>query len=189
MKQANPQGKGGVPVLDAWRGAQPAHVRAKPPRQILADYFTTLLVLSAEFRFKPVVGQSYHLYLRGSRWRLSLIAPTEWRDRAPGPYLGHCELRPDMTWSLEPVEDLAEQDELTAALQAFQEGFVSLLDREDALEDGLPFYVGALPFYQRLLASGLASSLSQSLEVSRLTGNSGREWLSGTPLPRLGVPG
>lgn len=188
MKQANPQGKGGVPVLDAWRGAQPAQVRAKPPRQILADYFTTLLVLSAEFRFKPVVGQRYHLYLHGSRWRLSLVAPAEWRDRAPGPCLGQCELQPDMTWTLEPVSDVAEQDELTEALQAFQDGFMSLLDRDDALEEGLPFYVRELPFYQRLLASGLASSLSQSLEVAKLTGNSGRAWLAGTPLPRLGAP-
>ena len=185
MKQANPQGKGGVPVLDAWRGAQPARVRAKPPRQILADYFTTLLVLSAEFRFRPVVGQPYHLYLRDSGWRLSLIAPAEWRDKAPGPCLGRCELQPDMTWTLEPVDDLADQDTLTEALKAFQDGFVSLLDRDDSLEDGLPFYVRELPFYQRLLASGLASSLSETLRVSRLTGSSGRAWLAGTPVPRL----
>lgn len=187
MKQANPQGKGGVPVLDAWRGAQPARVRAKSPRQILADYFTTLLVLSADFRFKPVPGQVYHLYLQGSRWRLSLIAPAEWRGKAPGPCLGRCELQADMTWTLEPAADLADQGKLTEALKAFQEGFQSLLDRDEALEEGLPFYVRELPFYQRLLAAGLASSLSQSLEVSRLTGNSGRQWLAGTPLPRLGA--
>ena len=186
MKKGNPQGKGLTPVLDQWRSLQPAAVAAKPPRRILADYFTTLLVLSAEFRFKPAVGNNYHLYLRKGRWRLSLVAPAEWGARDAGEYLGRCELQADMTWRLDPVTDLDERKELTQALKAFHDGFVSLLDREEVLEDSLPFYVRDLPYYQRLLAAGLASSLKQSLRLSGLTGSSGRHWLAGTPTPTLG---
>lgn len=185
MKNGNPQGKGLTPVLDQWRSLQPAAVTAKAPRRILADYFTTLLVLSAEFRFKPAVGNDYHLYLRNGAWRLSLVGPGEWGDRDPGEYLGRCELQLDMTWRLEPVADLAHREALTRSLKAFHEGFLTLLDREDALEDSLPFYVCDLPYYQRLLAAGLASSLRQSLGLAGLTGSSGREWLARLPAPPL----
>lgn len=184
-KNPNPQGKGLTPVLEEWRGVQPARVAAKPARQVLADYFTTLLVLSAEFNFKPAPGVSYFLYLRDSQWLLSLIAPEEWRGRSPGPCLGRCELQLDMTWTLMPLEDIGEQDALVDALAAFQEGFRELLDSDSALEDSLPYYVAQLPYYRRLLAAGLANSLSQSLELAGLSGHSGKTWLEQSPLPRL----
>ncbi len=184
-KNPNPQGKGLTPVLDAWRGMQPARVRAKTPQQVLTDYFTTLLVLSAEFNFKPAPGISYFLYLRGERWILSLISPREWAGRLPGPCLGRCELQTDMTWSLTPESGIGDNAELRAALGAFQSGFIDLLDSESTLEATLPHYVAQLPYYRRLLAAGLANSLSQSLALAGLNGHSGRQWLEQAPLPRL----
>ncbi len=184
-KNPNPQGKGLTPVLDAWRGLQPAGAQAKSPQQVLTDYFTTLLVLSAEFSFKPAPGVSYFLYLRGSRWILSLISPPEWAGRLPGPCLGRCELQTDMTWTLTPENGIADSSELRAALGAFQSGFVELLDSDSTLEASLPHYVAHLPYYRRLLAAGLANSLSQSLALAGLGGHSGRQWLEQTPLPRL----
>lgn len=181
----NPQGKGLTPVLDEWRGAQPAQVKAKPPRKVLADYFTTLLVLSADFSFKPAPGVGYYLYLRGDQWLLSLISPQEWRGRGPGPCAGRCELQRDMTWALTPADDLAEQADLVAALAAFQEGFMALLDSEAPLEESLPYYVAQLPYYRRLLAAGMAKSLDLSLALAGLSGHSGRHWLESSPLPRL----
>ncbi len=184
-KIPNPQGKGLTPVLDAWRGMQPARVRAKSPQQVLADYFTTLLVLSAEFRFKPAPGINYFLYLRDSGWILSLISPSEWAGRLPGPCLGRCELQTDMTWSLSPEPGIGENSELREALGAFRSGFVELLDNESTLEASLPHYVAHLPYYRRLLAAGLANSLSQSLSLAGMDGYSGRQWLEQAPLPRL----
>ncbi|MDJ0878688.1 MAG: DUF2452 domain-containing protein [Halieaceae bacterium] len=181
----NPQGKGLTPVLEEWRGVQPARVSAKTPRQVLADYFTTLLVISAEFSFKPAPGIDYYLYLRNGGWLLSLISPGEWRGRAPGPCLGRCELQTDMTWSLAPEAGIEEDPALVEALAAFQAGFIELLDSDTALEESLPYYVAQLPYYRRLLAAGLAKSLNTSLALAGLTGHSGKTWLEQSPLPRL----
>ncbi len=182
----NPQGKGLVPVLDAWRDAQPAVVAAKSRPQILADYFTTMLVLSAKFAFKPRPDVTYYLYRATDEWLLSLVSPVDWGERAPGVYLGSCQLLPDMTWRLQPRDDLESESKLISALLDFHDGFVDELQRATTLEDGLPFYVAGLPYYQRLLAAGLASSLSASLELSGLGGRSSRDWvqgLAGVPLP------
>ena len=177
MKRGNPQGKGLVPVLEAWHGIQPHAVAAKSPGRVLVDYFTTLLVLSAEFNFKPARGVSYYLYLRGEGWQLSLVSPPEWRQRTPGPCLGRCKLLPDMTWSLEVLADLAEEPALRDALAAFHRGFLELLESHQFLEEGLPYYVRNLPYYRRLLAAGLASSLAGSLKLSRLGDRGVEFWL------------
>lgn len=174
---ANPQGKGLVPVMQAWRGAQPTHVKAKAPGRLLADYFTTLLILSAEFAFKPCRGVAYYLYRAESAWQLSLIGPSEWGQRLPGPCLGRCELKNDMTWRLHAVENIEDHPSLLAALEQFREAFAHLLDQAGSLEEGLPFYAQQLPYYQRLLAAGMASSLSQSIQLAGLSGRSSRHWL------------
>ncbi len=186
---ANPQGKGLVPVLDAWRASQPASVQAKSPRRILADYFTTMLVLSAEFAFKPRPGITYFLYRSSDGWTLSLVSPEEWGRRSPGTYLGCCELSTDMTWHLQVRDDLDAHPILVEALQDFHDGFIQLLDRAAPLEESLPYYAEQLPYYRRLLAAGLASSLSQSLALAGLTGTSGRQWLQNLPAPSLAAPG
>ena len=188
---ANPQGKGLVPVVDAWRGAQPSVVRSKSPDRILADYFTSLLVLSSEFQFRPSRGGSYYLYLVGGNWRLSLISPPEWGSRQPGPCLGRCQLNAEMTWSLDVTSDIEAQPGLVEALEKFHEGFMHLLDQPGRLEDSLPFYSAQLAYYPRLFAAGLSSSLAQSLQLSGLADKTGRQWrkqLSKNPVASRTLP-
>lgn len=187
MAGANPQGKGLVPVLEAWHGAQPRAVEAKTGQRILSDYFTSLLVLSADFGFKPRPGVQYHLYLVEQRWQLSLIAPAEWGARLPGAYLGRCHLRPDMTWELEVCSGAEAKPEMVDALRAFHEGFVDLVNQQRYLEEGLPFYRSELPYYRRLAAAGLASSVSQSMALAGLEKRSGNAWLEGANRELLGA--
>lgn len=179
MTTSNPQGKGLVPILEAWHGAQARQVVAKPARQVLSDYFTSLLVLSAEFQFKPCLGVSYHLYWCEPKWQLSLIAPQEWGKKMPGEYLGQCCLRDDMTWQLQPSKSIGETPALLDALQRFHEGFRAMLNDDAPLEDKLPFFVSKLPYYRLLFSAGLASSLSKSISMSSLNSMSSRQWLNG----------
>jgi hypothetical protein len=119
----------------------------------------------------------YYLYLGDGRWQLSLISPEEWGPRAPGSCLGCCRLQPDMTWRIELITDPSSDPALADALRAFHTGFIELLADNDTLEAGLPHYVDTLPYYRRLLAAGLASSLSHSLKLGGLGGTSARHWL------------
>ncbi len=178
----NPQGKGLVPVLEHWRETQPSVVVVRSPREVVRDYLVSSLVVSAEFHFKPRPGVPYFLYLANTGWKLSLVSPIEWRGRAPGPCLGRCELRVDMTWQLTPAADVEEHPELVEGLEAFQQGFIAWLDADGTLEDNLPYYVHELPYYRRLLAAGMASSLKQSLTRSGLDARGSREWLPGVSL-------
>lgn len=187
QKNPNPQGKGVVAVLRDWATMQPCASSVKAPSVFLRDYCISSLVLAARFRFKPVPGKAYFLYVRDNDWTLSLIAPHEWGQRNPGAFLGECRLCPDMTWDIvirEPGE--AEPAALVKA-QNFIEGFVETLSAQEALVEHLPFYVAGLPYYQRLLATALAASLQRSLpdsgqEVKALLG-SAQEWV----LPRAGA--
>lgn len=181
MTTSNPQGKGLVPILEAWQSTQATQVAAKPSAQVLSDYFTSLLVLSAEFHFKPCLGVAYHLYWCEPRWKLSLIGPVEWGDGIPGDYLGCCSLRDDMTWHLQPIDTVSEHVALTDALRRFHEGFCAMLDNDAPLEDKLPYFVRKLPYYRLLLSAGLASSLSKSIALSSLHSISSRQWLQGLP--------
>lgn len=188
MTASNPQGKGLVPILDAWHATQPAQVRAKPAHHILADYFTSLLVLSAEFQFKPCPGNNYYLYWCNPTWKLSLIAPEEWGERAPGPCIGRCVLHADMTWAITPNDTLGEHQELLTALQQFHQGFSTMLETDAPLEQGLPYFVAKLPYYRLLLSTGLASSLAKSIALSSLQGTKSKHWLNrleGTSAPLL----
>jgi len=183
----NPQGKGLVPLLDAWQSLQPVAVDPKSAPRLLADYLVSLLVLSAEFSFKPVPCKPYYLYWREGGWQLSLIGPAEWGLRQPGECLGECQLGFDMTWHLIPQQGPAFSAELQRAIEQFTTLFGEQLTSADALEDILPFYVRQLPFYRRLLATGLAASLLHSIRASGQLGHSGRVWLQRAPggLPQL----
>ena len=183
----NPQGKGLVPLLDAWQSLQPVAVAPKPAPRLLADYLVSLLVLSAEFSFKPVPGKPYYLYWREGGWRLSLISPAQWGLRHPGECLGECQLGFDMTWRLIPQQGPAFSAEIQCAIEQFTTLFGEQLTGADTLEDILPFYVRQLPFYRRLLATGLAASLLHSIRASGQMGHSGRVWLQRAPggLPQL----
>jgi hypothetical protein len=162
-KNPNPQGKGLVPVLNDWSASRPTQVTTKEPVELLFDWFVSTLVLSAAFKFRPVVGQCYFLYLQEGDWQLSLVGPQEWGTRSVGDCLGTCQLRVDMTWSIEADPQLAQKPALQQALAALAESFVSNLNSEDTLGDHLPGYRRELPYFQRMLATGLGSSLRQSI--------------------------
>jgi hypothetical protein len=161
-KNPNPQGKGLVAVLADWQDTRPRGLREKAPSVLLRDWFTSALVLSASFRFRPAVGQAYYLYSRRGEWRLSLIGPEEWGGRDAGACLGRCELRPDMTWHLDAADDLDRQPELRAELEALIESFTEQLGEEGRLADQLPGYRRDLPYHQRMLATALGASLRDS---------------------------
>lgn len=161
-KNPNPQGKGLVTVLADWQDSRPQGVARKNPAQLLRDWFASALVLSARFSFRPAPGQTYFLYCREGEWSLSLVAPREWRGAGPGACLGRCELRTDMTWSLEPAADLEEQPQLMEELDKLIEGFTASLGSDVSLGDQLPGYRRDLPYHQRMLATALGASLRGS---------------------------
>ena len=68
----NPEGKGANGFLLDWYQSEPRGVVAKPQRQLLAEFFTSMLVLSAIFKFRPVVGVSNYLYWINGEWSLLL---------------------------------------------------------------------------------------------------------------------
>ncbi|EAQ99464.1 DUF2452 domain-containing protein [Congregibacter litoralis] len=161
-KNPNPQGKGLVPVMAHWQETRPATVRAKAPAELLFDWFASVLVLSAKFQFKPAMGQLYFLYAKGGEWQLSLVGPDEWGDRDMGDCLGTCELAGDMTWSITPDEGIGDNERLQNALGSLVDAFMSSLESDEALDAHLPGYRRELPYYQRMLATGLGASLRQS---------------------------
>ena len=174
---ANPQGKGLVPVLEHWQSVQPSVVRPREPQHVLKDYLVSSLVLSADFRFQPRPGVTYFLYRGDQRWQLSMISPDQWGERSPGDCLGSCQLQPDMTWALSILPSATESPELHTAMEAFRDGFLDWLDQDGELEDHLPFYAEQLPYYARLLAAGMASSLKRSMVLSGLNARDSRDWL------------
>ena len=127
--------------------------------QLLADYFTSMLVLSSAFKFRPVVGQEYYLYRMNEDWSLSLIAPSEWSSERRQAYVGQCELHADMTWTIRPSDDLANRESTVSAIADFHEAFVAKLKSDIPLEEMLPTYVAKFSYYQRLFASALSRSL------------------------------
>lgn len=186
-KNPNPQGKGLVPVMQQWAQFRPQQLSLKPSHQLFADYFTSLLMLSADFQFKPVVGQQYYLYLKDGRWKLSLIEPERWSHSKSGDCLGSCQLHEDMTWSLAPVNTLQANSELAVALEDFYRHFVDHMDCDKPVKSFLPYFAAQLPFYARMAANGLAKSIDLSSQGSPLLEQSGRAWLrhSSTPLSQL----
>jgi hypothetical protein len=162
QKRPNPQGKGLVPVLQDWASLQTKSLGPKTPSVFLRDYCISSLVLTAKFCFKPVIGKNYFLYARERDWTLSLIAPEEWGKNTPGNFVANCCLRPDMTWHMD-VSELKEDSDAAAKAKDFIQTFVTGLSEQDSISQSLPFYVRNLPYYPRMLAAALSSSLKQSL--------------------------
>ncbi len=158
----NPQGKGCVPLLQDWQANRPGMLRPKTPLQIIRDYLLSALVLAANFRFRPVPGQYYYLYCDAQQWHLSLIGPGEWGERKPGEFVGSCRLQTDMTWHIE-FDNLREGSLPARRITEFIDGFTSDLSSRRSLLAGLPFYEKQLPYYRRMLATGLAASLQHSI--------------------------
>ena len=84
----NPEGKGVNGFLLDWSQSKPRGVVAKPRRQLLAEFFTSMLVLSAKFKFRPVAGVENYLYWIDGEWSLSLIAPGEWSPEKRAAFAG-----------------------------------------------------------------------------------------------------
>ena len=160
--EANPQGKGVVPLLNLWHTFEPVTIKRKSTEQLFAEYFTSLLVLSAEFRFKPVKGTVYFLYLKKQRWMLSLIEPGRWSYERRGEYFGSCQLQEDMTWSISRACRESSHPDINQALNVLYRQVALHLDSEKPLIELLPFYVDDLPYYRRMAATGLARSMRHS---------------------------
>jgi hypothetical protein len=178
---SNPQGKGHVGLLLDWEYTRPRGAIVKTASQLLADYFTSMLILSAAFKFKPVVGQQYYLYWMDTQWSLSLIAPSEWSEARRKRYVGKCELHSDMTWTMNPTQNLAERESAMTALGEFHDSFVEKMTSDDPLERSLPVYVAKLPYYQRLFASALTRSLKTSMELGGQMSIKSKHWLEQLP--------
>jgi hypothetical protein len=172
----NPEGKGlnGF-LLDRYQ-SQPKGVMAKPRRQILAELFTSMLVLSATFKFRPAVGATYYLYWIDGEWSLSLIAPDEWSHARRCGFAGTCLLRRDMTWTIAPSGLLAEDNPVSRSIGRFYDAFADMLDTDLTLEEILPFYDVRIPYYQRLYASALSRSVRAAVTLGEQTSASCRQW-------------
>lgn len=161
-KTPNPQGKGLVTVLQDWAAMKPVLHGRKAPAEFLRDYCLSSLILSANFRIKPVIGKRYYLYWTKQGWSLSLVSPAEWGVQIPGEFLAPCRLRSDMTWDID-TSKLDETSAATTMAQCFISGFFERFAQQDNVAAHLPFYVEELPYYQRMLGTALASSLERSL--------------------------
>lgn len=178
----NPEGKGVSGFLSDWGATQPRGVVAKPDRQVLTELFTSMLVLSAAFKYRPVSGCRNYLYWIDGQWSLSLIAPDEWSDERRAGFAGTCVLQPDMTWTIAPSERLAENGAVRDAMWRFYRGFADMLNTDLTLEEILPFYVGELSYYQRLYASALSRSVSTAVQRGNQAARSSRNWSQQLPV-------
>lgn len=172
----NPEGKGLNGFLLDWSKTEPRGVIAKPERQVLAEFFTSMLVLAAKFKYRPAIGVANYLYWIDGEWRLSLISPEEWSDKWRCGFAGVCELQRDMTWTIEPSGLLAEENDVSDAVRRFYNAFAHSLDSDLTLEEILPFYVGKMPYYQRLHASALSRSIRAAVILGDQTRTPCREW-------------
>lgn len=161
---ANPQGKATIALLDDLTSFKAHNVKSKDVPEWLADYFTSLLVLSASFNFKPVISTPYYLYLDNHQWKLSLIEPQAW-DNCPYLYFAQCTMHIDKSWSLQPVEKWEDNEKLVNTIAAMKKEFFDSLNSETPIIESLPYFAEHLPYYQRLAAFGLAHSLKDSLQL------------------------
>ena len=172
----NPEGKGLNGFLLDWHESSPKGVIAKPRRQLLAEFFTSMLVLSAAFKYRPAIGTANYLYWTDDEWSLSLIAPDEWSAERRAGFAGTCMLQRDMTWTIDPSELLVEDNPVADAIARFYDGFAEMLDTDLTLEEILPFYVGGLRYYQRLYAGALSRSMRAAVILGNQTATSCRSW-------------
>lgn len=177
----NPDGKGLNGFLLDWYASEPRGVVAKPQRQVLAEFFTSMLVLSASFKYKPAVGTENYLYLIDGEWSLSLIHPDQWSEARRAGFVGSCLLHEDMTWTITPAPQIRSNKRIQDALARFYAAFADRLDSDLTLEEILPFYVGGLPYYQRLYASALSRSIRAAVTLSGERTLSCRDWLPALP--------
>ena len=172
----NPEGKGLNGFLLDWYRTEPRGVVIKPQRQVLAEFFTSMLILSARFKYKPAVDVNNYLYFVDGEWRLSLIAPDEWSDAHRDGFVGTCILHRDMTWTIDPSELVGEENIVTDAIARFYDAFAETLESDLTLEDILPFYVRRMPYWQRLHASAMSRSLRGTVTLAGQRDVKCRHW-------------
>ena len=175
-EDANPEGKGLNGFLLDWHQTEPRSVVAKPRRQVLAEYFTSMLILSAEFSYRPSIGTRNYLYFVDGSWSLSLIGPDEWSEQRRDGFVGTCILQRDMTWTIQPSERIADDPLLADALARFYDGFAVSLETGQTIEEILPFYAGKLRYYQRLYASALSRSIRTTVTLTGQRSTPCRDW-------------
>ncbi len=66
--------------------------------QVIDAFNWNKLIYESDFRFEPIMGETYHLYRTDESFRLSLIGPNEWHQ----PYVGSFRLQADGQWH--PIE-------------------------------------------------------------------------------------
>ncbi|NIS90632.1 MAG: DUF2452 domain-containing protein [Woeseiaceae bacterium] len=184
----NPEGKGLNGFLRDWRDCEPRGVVVKSRHKILAEFFTSMLILSARFKFRPSVGAAYYLYWINDEWSLSLIAPDEWTDERRAGFAGTCVLQRDMTWTIALSDRLVGQNSVSIAIGKFYDAFVRKLETDLALEEILPAYAAGLPYFQRLYASALSRSLRVAITLGDQAATSCRQWLPLLPQRQHGLP-
>lgn len=169
---ANPDGKGGSAVLatlDAVRNA-PLRPRPKQIDQVATELFTSLFVLEAAFRFKPVIGKTYYLYRNTDGFWLGITPPAMLGESVAGRFIGECVLQPDLTWTLELAGPVADDDTFMAWLANKRAAFERRLGAAETVDDILPVYEQRLSFYRRASAFGVAHSLSRSMSAAGIRG-------------------
>ena len=161
---ANPQGKASIALLDDLNTFKFNKAKEKNIPEWLADYFTSLLVLSASFNFKPIFNKTYYLYLNDQQWKLSLIEPQAWSN-CPYVYFAECCMHEDRTWSIQPTINWQENTYVSKHIKAMKQEFYKTLSSQSSIIDSLPYFAKQLPYYRRLSAFGLANSLKDSLQL------------------------
>lgn len=179
----NLEGKGLNGFLLDWYQTEPRGVNAKPRRQVLAEFFTSMLVLSAKFKYRPAAGVENYLYWIKGEWMLSLVAPHEWSDEKRTGFAGTCVLQRDMTWTIAPSDLVGEENPVSDAIRRFYDAFAETLDADVTLEEILPFYVGKMPYYQRVFANALSRSIRGTVTLGEQRSLKCKDWQ--TLLPRL----
>lgn len=169
-------GQGTVGFLMDWYASSPRGVVQKPQRQVLAEFFTSMLILSAEFKYKPAVGTVNYLYYIGERWELSLIPPDEWSEVRQAGFAGTCRLLADRTWTIVPSENLSKETPVADAVRRFYEGFRLAMDTDGTLEDVLPFFAEKFSYHRRLNANALSRSLRATATLTGDREKPARDW-------------
>ena len=177
----NPEGKGVNGVMLDWYRTEPRGLVVKSQRQVLAEFFTSMLVLSAQFKYQPSIGVRNYLYCLDGRWILSLIAPSEWSNTHQFGFVGTCILQRDMTWTINPSEQLFAEKRLSDAVGRFFDAFAETLDSDLTLEEILPFYMRRMPYWQRMHANALSRSIRGAITLGGHASMKAREWRLALP--------
>ena len=177
----NIDGKGANGFMLDWYRTEPRGLVVKPQRQVLAEFFTSMLILSAHFKYEPTRGVRNYLYWIRGGWNLSLIGPDEWSEERRQGFAGTCVLQADMTWTIEPSDNLLEDGPIADEIARFFDAFSETLDTDLTLEEILPFYVRRMPYWPRLYASALSRSIRGVVTIGDQRSMKARDWLVALP--------